>query len=108
MFSDDGGVDSTVSSSRMRRARSRRGTFAGGGGGAAFCAGGRRCWLGFDLAFGFGFGAARFAATRRAPFRALERFADRAAPADFFFARRGDLAARLALRLAIVRCPFEP
>jgi len=91
-----------VSSSRMRRARSRRGTFAGGGDATAFRAAGRRGLM------GFGFGTARLAATFRAPFRAIGRFADRAVADDFFFAGRRDLAVRLAVRLAIVRCPFEP
>src|SRR5262245_62032408 len=101
MFSDDGGVDSTMSSSRTLRARSRRGTLAGAAGVAALRAAGRRALLGFRFA------AARFAPSFRAPVRALGRLADRALAPVFFRVARRELAVRLALRLAIVECPFE-
>jgi hypothetical protein len=43
----------------------------------------------------------------RAVPRVVGRLAERLFAAVFFFGRV-DLALRLALRLAIVRCPFEP
>src|SRR5262252_1622093 len=101
MLSDDGGVGSAASSSRILRARSRRGTFPGPAD-AAFRAAGRRALLGFRFA------PARLAATFRAPLGVLGRLADRILAAVFFLIARRGLAVRLALRLAIVECAFEP
>src|SRR5262245_4598624 len=104
MFNDDGGVDRTVSSSRIRRARSSRGTFPGIVDGGAFRDADR---LGLP---GFRFGAARLATAFRALLllRAVVRFAVRAFAAVFLLVGRRDLTVRLAFGLAIVSCPFEP
>ena len=114
MFNDEGGVDSTVSSSSTRRARFSRGTLAGPlaarATDAVLRAVGRLPDEDFVV---FRFAVAFRAVVRpdvrgdfRAGLRALGRFAPR--PLAVFFVERVEAAARPPLRLAIVRCPFEP
>src|SRR3982751_2604319 len=93
MFSDEGGVDSTVSSSSTRRARFRRGTLAGRVADAVLRAVGR---LPDDDFVIFRFGVA-LRAVLRADFRALGRLAARLFAV--FFVERVDALARPPLRL---------
>jgi len=110
MFKDDGGVDSTVSSSSTRRARFRRGTLPARIADAVLRAVGRLPDDDFVVfRFAVAFRAALRAGLRgdlRAALRVLGRFAAR--PSAVFFVGRVEAAARPPLRLAIVRCPFEP
>ena len=106
MFSDEGGVDSTVSPSSTRRARFSRGTLAARVAAAVLRAVGR---LPDDDFVVFRFAVAFRAVVRadlRAGLRALGRLAARRLAV--FFVERVEAAARPPLRLAIVRCPFEP